>query len=248
MQLQIVSTSGRVYRQHFVDGINTIGVQWDEEFMIRFRNSLPAKVQMRLAVDGTDVQTGEPPSLDPSGTMWVIDAYGTMELKAWPETSKGGVRFRFSTAGESVALHTHGDMGAQGYISAAVFIEGYQPPVVNWREQSRRANAGMESFGQAKGLETMRGGGSAVGAGQYVQQEIGRGQGLREPRFSEIVQVRHMWWDQLEARLREAGINPGHPTGFESRERPMANLGSTPRPGQPGLGKRPEPYRYSRFE
>jgi len=225
MELTIVSTNGRTYRQYFLDGINTIGAMMDEEFSIRFTNSLGAKVQMRLAIDGTDVQTGQRPSLDPWGTMWVIDAYGSMELKAWPESSKGGARFRFSTAGESVALHTHGDMGAQGYISAAVFVEG-------------RRGQNFE-LGQSKGLETMRGG-SAVGAGSYVEQNIGRAQGLREPKFSQIVQIRHMWWDQLEKRVREAGIQPGgHPTGFESVLQ-MANLGSTPRPQPKNI--------YQRFE
>ena len=46
----------------------------------------------------------------------------TLSLKAWPENSKSGASFVFTSAQNSVALHTHGDLSSRGIIAAAVFV------------------------------------------------------------------------------------------------------------------------------
>lgn len=245
--LQIVSQSpffhGRVFKPYYLDGVNNIGVHGNEAFSIRFHNHGGEMVQIKIAVDGTDVLTGGKADLTP-GRMWVVQPHSHMELKAWPESTRGGAQFVFTTVDNSVALHTHGDLSAKGYLSVAVFTEGYTPPPLN---TYMTMGGGDNLRGLEKGGGPESFGGPAVGAGRFVQQNIGSAQGLREPSFQKIHQVRYLWWDDLKAKLDAAGIPAqfpsagGHPTGFEPT--PLANLGNTPRLGTP-----PPTPSYSRFE
>lgn len=236
MRIQIVSKNpdsvDRILRQYFIDGINTVGVYGSERFALRFVSSSPNMIQVKLAVDGTDVLSGQKADLSCS-RMWVVRPYGTLELEAWPESHEGGARFVFTDVTSSVALHTHGDLSAKGYISAAIFTEG-QPPVYRPTPRPRYLSMSAES-------KSVRDNGPAVGAGEYVEQRIGHAQGLIRPIFSQIVQVRYLWWDDLLAKLHEAGIQPGHPTGFESGK--LADLGTTPR-----LTTERQTSRLNRFE
>jgi hypothetical protein len=112
-------------RKYYVDGIETIGAWGDEPFEIRFKNNTWQKVQVKISLDGTDVLTGQPATTDVSKDMWVVNGYGTLNLKAWPETNNGGASFVFTSANNSVAVHTHGDLSARGIIAAAVYVEGH---------------------------------------------------------------------------------------------------------------------------
>jgi len=116
-------------RKYGVDGIETIGAWGDEPFEIKFRNNTSNRVQVKISVDGTDVLSGDPATTSPDSQMWLVNAYGTLQLKAWPESRNGGAAFVFTSATNSVALHTHGDMSSRGIIAAAVFEEGYVEPV-----------------------------------------------------------------------------------------------------------------------
>lgn len=123
-------------RKYYVDGIDTIGAWGDEPFEIKFTNHTWQKVQVKISVDGTDVLTGEPATTEPTKDMWVVNGYGTLSLKAWPETNNGGAAFVFTSASNSVAIHTHGDLTSRGIVAAAVYTEGhvepirYNPPIV----------------------------------------------------------------------------------------------------------------------
>lgn len=112
-------------RQYYVDGINTVGAWGDEPFEIRFRNNTFQKLQVKLSLDGTDILTGAPATTDANKNMWVVNGYGTLTLKAWPETNNGGASFIFTSTNNSVAAHTHGDMSSRGIIAAAVYVEGH---------------------------------------------------------------------------------------------------------------------------
>jgi len=57
--------------------------------------------------------------------MWVVNGYGTLNIKAWPETNNGGAAFVFTSAQNSVAVHTHGNLSSRGIIAAAVYTEGH---------------------------------------------------------------------------------------------------------------------------
>lgn len=235
MQLDVVSqlpeSRGRALRKYRLDDIDTVGAFGNEPFAVRFTNTSSQKVQVRLSLDGTDVLTGKLADLDAHSRMWVIRPYGTMELKAWPESHQGGAQFVFTQVESSVALHTHGDLTAKGYISAAVFVEGWTPPRITYRgfdddlEVSRSYGGGTRSLGISKG-------GPAIGAGGYTQQRVDSAQGLIQPTFSEIIQVRYIWWDDLVALLQEKGVQPTqqHPTGFHGDK--LADLGTTPRIGE----------------
>src|SRR6185369_478364 len=75
------------------------------------------------------VLTGKPGDTEVSKDMWVVNGYGTLTLKAWPETNNGGAGFVFTSADKSVAVHTHGDLSSRGIIAAAVFTEGHVEPI-----------------------------------------------------------------------------------------------------------------------
>lgn len=120
-------------RKYYVEGIETVGVWGDEPFEIRFKNNTWQKVQVKLTLDGTDILTGKPADTEVSKDMWVVNGYATLSLKAWPETNNGGAQFVFTSADNSVAVHTHGDLSSRGIIAAAVFTEGHVEPIrINW--------------------------------------------------------------------------------------------------------------------
>lgn len=116
-------------RKYHVDGIDTVGAWGDEPFEIKFSNHTGQKVQVKISLDGTDVFTGEKATTDVTKDMWVVQPYGSLSLKAWPETNNGGAAFIFTSANNSVAVHTHGDLSHRGIIAAAVYVEGHVEPV-----------------------------------------------------------------------------------------------------------------------
>jgi len=116
-------------RKYYVEGIDTVGAWGDEPFEIKFTNHTWQKVQVKLSVDGTDVLSGEPATTEATSNMWVVNGYGTLSLKAWPETNNGGAQLIFTSANNSVAVHTHGDLSSRGIIAAAVFTEGHVEPI-----------------------------------------------------------------------------------------------------------------------
>jgi hypothetical protein len=116
-------------RKYYVEGIDTIGAWGDEPFEIKFTNHTYQKIQVKLSVDGTDLLTGDVADTEPNKDMWVVNGYGTLSLKAWPETNNGGAQLVFTSANNSVAVHTHGNLSSRGIIAAAVFTEGHVEPV-----------------------------------------------------------------------------------------------------------------------
>src|SRR5947209_12285895 len=217
MHLEIISQrsnthSKRALRQYHVENIDTIGVFGEEPFAIRFRNSSFNRVQVKLSLDGTDILTGQVANLDPHSKMWVVNAYGVLELKAWPESHQGGASFVFSTVENSVAAHTHGDLTAKGFISAAIFIEGYVPPqryygpAIASPDYYGASRSSSYPGGSGQSIETERSLGPAIGAGAYQEQKINTVAGLREPTFSQLIQVRYLWWEDLVASLQIHGI------------------------------------------
>lgn len=118
-------------RKYYVDGIETVGAWGDEPFEIVFKNHTWQKVQVKLSVDGTDILTGDKANTEICKDMWVVNGYGTLSLKAWPETHNGGAQLVFTSANNSVAVHTHGDLSCRGIIAAAVFTESHVPAIIN---------------------------------------------------------------------------------------------------------------------
>src|SRR5574337_276252 len=248
-------------RKYYVEGIETVGVWGDEPFEIRFKNNTWQKVQVKLTLDGTDILTGKPADTEVSKNMWVVNGYDTLKLKAWPETNNGGAQFVFTSANNSVAVHTHGDLSSRGIIAAAVFTEGhveplkFNPPTIidhhhyhydiyrpYWTHpiwvyynsynsgdtlggmtfNSGSIGSNISSIYSSNGVNsslecsTVNNSSSqleelvAVGAGQYVDQNISYVAGLIKPLFSETVRVRYLWWDDLVTKLKEANVPAPH--------------------------------------
>ncbi len=118
----------RPLKKYNVNGMDTVGAWGDEPFEVRFRNNTGQKIQVKVSIDGTDILTGELADIQVSKDMWVVQPYGSLNLKAWPETSKGGAAFVFTSASNSVANHIHGDLSNRGIIAVAVFTEGHVEP------------------------------------------------------------------------------------------------------------------------
>lgn len=119
---------GKSLRKYYVDGIETVGAWGNEPFEVRFKNNTWQKIQVKISVDGTDIFTGKPADTEVSKDMWVVNGYATLSLKAWPENNNGGAGFVFTSAENSVAIHTHGNLSSRGIIAAAVFTEGHVEP------------------------------------------------------------------------------------------------------------------------
>lgn len=120
--------NNKILKKFYLDGIDTVGVYENEEFSIEFKNNTNQKICLILSLDGTNILTGKPADTEASSKMWMVNAYDTLSLKAWPENDGGGAAFVFTSANNSVAVHTHGDLSSRGIIAAAVFIEGHVEP------------------------------------------------------------------------------------------------------------------------
>lgn len=121
-ELEIISDKDKLFKVFDLE-IPTVGVEENEPFAVRFKNNTEQDVEIRLAVDGTDVLTGEKSSFSSKGKMFYIAAKREMTLKAWPEDNKGGAQFVFTTEEKGVASNTHGSKKDIGIISAAVYVD-----------------------------------------------------------------------------------------------------------------------------
>lgn len=217
----------RIMRHYRVDGEDVVGVFGREPYVIAVRNNSARDIEARVTIDGTDIVTGRPGDLDTATQRWLVRAHETMRLEAWPESQKGGAAFVFGEGGSSVTAHTHGDMSHLGIIAAAIFVESAPLDYASMRSPLRSKGMGD---GMRGGLESATRGGPGTGAGSYVDQQIQTVKGLRAPRFSEVVHVRYMWWDDLQAKLREqtGAPIPGFPA---AKALPFqgVSLGTTPR-------------------
>lgn len=263
---------GRNLRKYAVDGNQTVGAFGNEPFEIIFKNNTGSKVQLKLSVDGTDILTGQPADTELSKDMWVVNAWGSMRLKAWPETTNGGAAFVFTNSENGVGLHVHGDVSSRGIIAAAVYSEGYKPPIYRRRISSDYTLGGNSTKGwygtlgsasfndasesydsinfscDASGSPVTRelNSSAAVGAGSYTEQKISYVSGLIQPKFASVVKVKYVWWEDLVSVLKKTGQDP-YPTatGFPGDEKKLMSIGSTPRLGS--TPPEPQPVQYSRF-
>lgn len=268
-ELEIISREkyNKKLKKYRIDGNDVVGVYENEPFSVRFKNNTCRKVQLRLSVDGTDVLTGKPASTESDGKMWVVNAYSDVELKAWPETTKGGAEFLFGKSEDGVAANTHGIMNGKGIIAAAIFEEQYpqngviftrhvitpSPMKPYWDSYTISNTGGSFSGGVSYNsslskavddvkcscnyYDTVLDSDPAVGAGEFVNQEIIKTAGLYNPTLGRIIQVKYEWWTSLKSKLRKHPIP--HSTAFPGDCQKLMSLGSTPRKEKRGRrGKR----------
>lgn len=260
--LEIVSLEpgheGKTFKQYSVNNEQTIGVFENEPFKICFRNKTAKKIQVRVAIDGTDILTGEEAATSTEGRMWIVNPYGVLELKAWPETNQGGSSFLFGKSKNSVAANTHGNMSATGIIAVAVFEETYEPPQFKsimpisggWRSSDFCGSSGSggtygssmrrsmtfdsdslslgENVDYCCNIETETK--AAVGAGEYVNQQIKTATGLISPKLGSVVQLKYEWWTSLKSKIREQHKEAPAPfQGFPGDKKSFINLDNVPK-------------------
>jgi len=258
-ELEIISRerTNKKLKKYRINGNDTVGVYENEPFSVRFKNNTCHKVQVRLSVDGTDVLTGKPAHTDATGQMWVVSPYSDLELKAWPETTRGGAEFLFGKTSDSVAANTHGIMNGQGIIAAAVFVENnqfvfdggdliirttdvtYPKPILTWETTTCRGmgnTANKFTFSDSSlycstqscdYIDPVIESKPAVGAGGFVDQEITKTAGLYTPVLDKIVQVKYEWWTSLKSKLRKHPVS--YNTAFPGDSEKIMSLGATPR-------------------
>lgn len=231
----IVKAKGRRYRVYDVEGEPTIGVHHNEPFEIEIENVQHRRLGLRVTLDGTDILTGKPANLEPSGGLWIVEAHQpSLTLSAWPESREGGASFVFTAPEAGVALHTHGDTSHVGVIAVATFVDDAPRSSLrsaglgSFERESPfmgggRTRGGDFGYEERGGGENLMRGGPAVGAGSFAAQRIATTTGLRQPRLASTEHVRHMWWDELQAKIREAAPRPslrtwvGFPAASEVR-------------------------------
>lgn len=231
-------------REH--DICDIVGVYGQEPFEVVFRNNSYEKVQVKLSIDGIDVLTGKLATIEPGGDMWVVQPYSSLNLKAWPETTKGGAQFVFTHADKSVAVHTQGDLKSIGIIAASVFSENnqpiwldgfiigdktspidyrpiwvYQPTYTADNNEFRHIEVNCNSSNNDSF--------PAVGAGMHVEQNISNAVGLVVPTLDKIVLLKYQWWTELTQELKAHGVKTTI-EGFPGDEQRLMSIGSTPRP------------------
>lgn len=286
-ELRIISlgedSNGKNLKKYKINGEDVVGIYEGEPFAIEFKNKTWSKVQIKLSVDGTDISTGSLASTSPDGDMFVCDPYGTVRLKAWPESSKGGAEFLFGKVEDSVAANTHGNVSGKGLVAVAVFIEGHSSySGINWGGVQLNAaqNSGIGNFGMihnsgyTNSSNSVSGGilrsksimpqtvlGSrissadsintydvssasvniaecsenlAVGAGDYVAQEIVKVAGLTKPILNTTISVKYESWNSLRSKVRalqKQVVNKANPAfpGDVPLEIKMIDLKNTPK-------------------
>lgn len=237
MKLDIISRQHpghhRALQKYPIRGTDTVGVHGDEPYSIKVENASAGKIQVGIFVDGVNVQTGEfnhlsdPANLPSSAYNWVIEGNQSMELVSWPENREGGGAFVFTSVGNTVALHEHGDLSGKGFISCVIFVEGYIPPKNVYTVASVNYRSGRKGSGQS--METAAGmatadPGPGTGVGQWQEQKIVSVPGLRKPVFSHMIQVQYLWWNELMVLLTQLGVHP-------KRQEQGIRLKNTPRIG-----------------
>ena len=259
-ELEIISQGkrheGDIYRTFNIDNEDIIGVKKREAFEIKFRNNTLQRVQVRLSVDGTDILTGELASTKPSGKMWLVEPNEVMRLQAWPEDSKGGSRFVFSSEESSVAVNTHGNRAGIGLIAAAVYVEkpseyvfsgsnifvspvGAQPIFTSFDSTGKFTRflpvdapmpvaGGIEQVFDNKLDSTGKFTRSlAVGAGERVEQVLDNKKGLHSPVLDDIVQVRYLPWEKLQKLLVAKPGTNAFPGDEPTRHIDLSNVPKT---------------------
>lgn len=146
--------NGRSLRKFNLNGLDHIGVYGNEPFLIKLTNRSYERVQVKLSMDGTCVATGKLADTSPtSDGMWLIEANSSMTLKAWPETSKSGAQFVFTSTDNSVAGNTHGNLSSKGIIAAAVFTEGSR----TYHPYTKTGGLRLSTVARGYGLDTPKG-------------------------------------------------------------------------------------------
>lgn len=71
---------------------------------------------------------------------------------------------------------------------------------------------------------------AAVGAGEFTSQKSRTVKGFDKPVLNSIIRVRYMWWDDLQAKLKDIRYEDPHPTGFPAEKiKTFADLSGVPK-------------------
>jgi hypothetical protein len=243
MQLDVISLSnaGRPrLRPYYIDRCDTVGVYGDERFGIRVQNRLPHPVAVRVAVDGRDIASGKQASPDPRDGVPVFKLNGG-EVRVfgnWIETAGSGAAFVFSSRENSVAAHVPSEsqaysLGGPDTLTVAVYIDPdtafswpdphFPPriPVTIPTPVEHPYGTMKESIIYDLPDTAELGDGPGVGAGDYVEHAPLKIADPGKLQLTQVIEVRHVWYDHLVTRLNELGAEPVVKT--------FAQLGSTPR-------------------
>ncbi len=183
-----VLINGRSTEEYWHRGRGYVEALAGEEYELRVRNPLGARVAVALSVDGLNTIDAKRASAA-DASKWVIEPYGTITIKGWQMSDSRARRFYFTSERDSYAAKI-GQTGNFGVISA-VFYRERRPVVILPRDEERedKARANESQAPAAAGRSAAK----AAPADDYAATGIGRN-------------TRHdVTWTNLELESQPAG-------------------------------------------
>ena len=133
-----VLINGRSAEEYWHRGRGYVEALAGEEYELRVRNPLGARVAVALSVDGLNTIDARHES-SYNASKWVIEPYGTITIKGWQMSDSRARRFYFTSERDSYAAKI-GQTGNFGVISA-VFYRERRPVIVVPRDEERKDKA-----------------------------------------------------------------------------------------------------------
>lgn len=225
------AVTGRQYKEYMIGDERCIGVVPGEAYQVVFNSTSATDVSVNVAVDGINILTGKPATLDPSEKRWLVRS-GVTKFGAWQETDRQGARLVFSPTPQlAVSTQTENGSAHLGYIEVAVFVESSpRPAALSLDDYGSGIRRPVQSNLYAYGGSTSdahqeRGGGHdspfmggvtrggatrgvGTAAGETVDSQVVHVQGLRKPVLSETFAILAMAEDDLYRALAAQTSRP----------------------------------------
>jgi hypothetical protein len=202
-----VLLNGRPAEEYWYRGRNYVEALAGEEYELRVRNPLGVRVAVALSVDGLNTIDARHDSAANS-SKWVIEPYGTINIKGWQMSDSRARRFYFTSERDSYAAKI-GQPGNFGVISA-VFYRERRPAIIVPRDEERKDKARANEAPSASGRSAAK----AAPDDDYAATGIGRN-------------TRHdVTWTNMELETQPAGEVA---LRYEFRDA-LVRLGVIPRP------------------
>lgn len=167
------------------DGRPFAAAEPGERFTIRLRNPLPVRVAVNVSVDGLNSISGKPSGIA-DGEKWMLEPYGTLELRGWQVSGDEARRFFFTDKPKSYAKWREDQVGKElsancGVIGAAFFwsqaeLDQYYAERPEYRYTMRYLQPAFAEDRASAGAARS----AAPAPGAAMKQEAGTGMGERE--------------------------------------------------------------------
>ncbi|MDA8099001.1 MAG: hypothetical protein M0042_05190 [Nitrospiraceae bacterium] len=154
-------SGGALVRKQFLEA------RKQEHYGIVIRNHSGERVGVVIAVDGRNIITGKRSDLKPSEMMYILDAWGEVNLAGWRTSDSEVHRFYFTEPADSYSVRTFGDTSAMGVIAVAAFREKERPLLPLEPKLKREAPAPSAAAGSSDKARAEESAGTGFGDSSY---------------------------------------------------------------------------------